>query len=173
MLTSLADVKEYLKINTDSVDDALLSSLLLACSEAIESHCERKFTQTTYESEEYDGTGTKYLLLSQFPVQTIGFVEENGVRLDASQYKVSKKTGTLIKVNGQWLKGDINIVVSYTAGYTEIPHAVQLACKHLVMSYFKSDIATFSTTFQDGMVFRADAMPAQVKMLLAPYKKVV
>jgi hypothetical protein len=93
--------------------------------------------------------------------------------LSTGQYKVKKRNGVLLNNGGIWPRGEINITVSYTAGYSEIPSDLELACKHLVMSYFKSDVANFSTTFQEGFVFRPEALPAQVKALLAPYKKVM
>lgn len=172
-LVTLSEVKDYLKINSDSTDDGLLNTLIAACSQAIEDYCERTFTEKLYEDEEYDGSGTKYLLLGQYPVKTIASVEVDGQLLDPSEYKVKKSNGTLIRTSGVWPKGDINISVTYTAGYTEIPFPVQLACKHLVMSYFKADIASFSTTFGEGFVFRPEALPAQVKALVQPYKKVM
>ncbi len=170
-LTNLEAVKTYLKI-TETVDDTLLEELINGSSYAIESYCERKFKQQTYTDEEYDGSGLKYLLLKQYPVQSVQSVTEDDTPITADEYKVKKSDGTLIRVNSIWPKGDINILVTYTAGYAEIPYDLELACKHLVMSYFKSDIASFSTTFQEGLVFRPEALPAQVKALVAPYKKV-
>lgn len=173
-LTTLESLKSYLKIELSYTndDEPLLIPLINACSTAIEEYCERKFKEQTYSDEEYDGNGTKYILLRQFPVKTITSVSVDGVLLDASEYKVKKTNGTLIRVNSVWPQGDINISVTYTAGLSEVPAPVELACKHYVMSFFKTDVASFSTTFADGFVFRADSMPAQVKTLLQPYKKV-
>lgn len=173
-LTTLEAVKSYLKIDlSQTVDDARLEDLIDACSSAIEDYCERKFTEHTYTADEYDGTGTKYILLQQFPVKSISSVAVDGTVLDSSEYKVKKTNGTLIRVNSIWPRGDINITVTYTAGLSVIPAPLELACKHFVMSFFKSDVASFSTTFAEGFVFRPEALPAQVKALVAPYKKVV
>lgn len=171
-LTTLDAVKGYLKINYDQfTDDETLEELINACSTAIENYCRRKFKVQSHD-EEYDGTGKKYLLLEQYPVTTITSVSINGVLLHPTEYKVKKSNGLLLRTNGFWPVGDININVVYTAGLSEIPADLELACKHWVMSFFKADVANFSTTFQEGFVFRADAMPAQVKALVAPYKKV-
>lgn len=172
-LTTLEAVKSYLKIESQTVDDKRLEDLINACSSSIENYCERKFKEQTFTDEEYDGSGTRYLLLQQFPVKLVSSVVVDGAPLSTDQYKVRKNNGTLINSSSVWKKGDINVTVTYVAGYGEIPSDLELACRHFVMSFFKADVAAFSTTFSDGFVFRADAMPAQVKMLLQSYKKVV
>jgi uncharacterized phiE125 gp8 family phage protein len=172
-LTSLEAVKSYLKIDaSDTIDDNRLEDLINACSAAIENYCGRRFKEQTYNDEEYDGTGRKHILLQQYPVTSINSVSIDEVILDPSEYKVRKSNGMLMK-NHCWPAGDLNITITYTAGLSEIPADLELACRHFVMSYYKADVAAFSTTFQDGFVFRADAMPTQVKMLLQPYKKVM
>ncbi|MEE6450528.1 head-tail connector protein [Gottfriedia acidiceleris] len=172
-LTTLDAVKSYLKIDsTQTYDDDRLIGLINACSTAIEDYCKRKFKEQTL-TEDYDGTGTKYLLLDQYPVKSITSVAIEGITLDPSGYKINKKTGNLIRKNSCWVKGDVNITVTYTAGLTEIPAPLELACRHFVMSFFKADVASFSTTFSEGFVFKPEALPSQVKALVTPYKKVV
>ncbi len=173
-LTSLSAMKSYLKIElTQTSDDSLLEDLINASSNQIEGYCKRKFKEQTYTDEEYDGNGLKYLYLQQYPVKSISSVTVDETTLSTDSYKIKKSNGNLIRVKGTWPKGDINILLTYIAGYIEIPSDLELACKHLVKSYFNSDIASFSTTFQEGMVFRPEALPAQVKTLVAPYKKVM
>jgi uncharacterized phiE125 gp8 family phage protein len=171
-LTTLAAAKAYLKLNVN-VDDSTVEDLINASSSAIENYCKRKFKEQAYLEEEYDGTGKNHILLDQYPVKSIESVSIDGTLLSTGQFKVKKRNGVLLNNGGIWPRGEINITVSYTAGYAEIPSDLELACKHLVMSYFKSDVANFSTTFQEGFVFRPEALPAQVKALLAPYKKVM
>lgn len=172
-LTTLEAVKSYLKIPIGTtVDDDTLEDLINACSSAIEDYCERKFKEQTF-TEEYDGTGTRYLLLQQYPVNAVNAVSVDDIFLDPSEFKANKSFGKLIRMKSIWPRGDINIAVTYTAGLSEIPASLELACKHFVMSFYKTDVASFSTTFTDGFVFRADSMPSQVKMLIQPYKKVI
>lgn len=174
-LTSLEAVKLYLKLNTVQLSEeeiTLLEDLINACSTAIENYCGRKFKEQTFE-EEYDGTGKRHLLLNQYPVKLINSISVDDDVLDPGEYKIKKNNGVLIRNNSIWPVGDINIFVSYTAGLTEIPSPLELACKYYVMSFYKADVASFSTTFQEGFVFRPEALPAQVKALVAPYKKVM
>jgi hypothetical protein len=172
-LTTLEAVKEYLKIPIGTtVDDTKLEDLINSCSTAIENYCGRKFKEQSFD-EECDGTGTKYILLEQYPVKSINTVSVDDIILDSSEYKFKKNNGVLIRNNTVWPRGDINTNVSYIAGLSEIPADLELACRHFVMSFFKADVASFSTTFSEGFVFRPEAMPAQVKALVSPYKKVV
>lgn len=172
-LTTLEAVKAYMGIPLEQVnDDDTLENLINACSTAIEDYCKRKFLEQTFD-EEYDGTGKNYLLLEQFPVKSISSITVEDITLDASEYKVKKNNGVLIRKNSIWPLGDINISITYVAGLSEIPAPLELACKHYVKSFYKADVASFSTTFQEGFVFRPEALPAQVKSLVAPYKKVI
>jgi hypothetical protein len=172
-LTSLDAVKSYLKINiSETTDDDLLSSLIEACSNVIENYCNRKFGIEEYE-EEYDGVGKPFIILHNYPVNSIISVMIDGEIVEPIEYKIRKNNGMLFRKSGIWPHGIMNIKVTYSSGTDEIPAAIELACKHLVMSYFKSDIASFSTTFQDGVVFRPEALPSQVKALVSPYKKVM
>lgn len=182
-LATLTDTKAYLKV-TVATDDSLLEGLINACSTAIENFCRRSFYTTTYENEYYDGNNTRYLNLNNYPVSAITQVMVNGVVIDPSNYIVKNPSGVLARIgpypntftglsmsrfNTVWNRGDYNIQVSYTAGYDPIPEDLALACKMYVAAIYKADIASYSTTFNDGFVFKADAIPTQVKLMLQPY----
>jgi hypothetical protein len=172
-LTSLEGVKSFLDIPLEQTnDDEDITFLINASSSQIESYCKRKFKEQTYTDEEYDGNGLSGLYLRQYPVIEILSVSIDDVVLNATDYKCKKSIGKLIKKHGKWPSGEINIQASYTAGYTEIPADLELACKLLVRTYYKTDMASFSTTFQEGIVFRPEALPAKIKVLLDPFKKV-
>lgn len=188
-LTTVDTVKSYLKIDPSfTVDDSRIEMLINACSSAIENFCRRTFNTTLYTDEEYDGNNTRYINLENYPVSSISQVTVNGVVISSDQYKVKSKTGVLARVgpypntftglsmsrfNTVWNRGDANILVTYTAGYDVIPPDLEQACILYVMSFYKSDVANFSTTFTDGFAFKADAIPVQVKLMLQPYCKVL
>lgn len=188
-LTTVDTVKSYLKIDPSfTVDDSRIEMLINACSSAIENFCRRTFNTTLYTDEEYDGNNTRYINLENYPVSSISQVTVNGVVISSDQYKVKSKTGVLARIgpypntftglsmsrfNTVWNRGDANILVTYTAGYDVIPPDLEQACILYVMSFYKSDVANFSTTFTDGFAFKADAIPVQVKLMLQPYCKVL
>lgn len=186
-LTTLEAVKEYLKIDSSqTVDDSRLESLINACSSAIENFCRRSFKSQTYTNEEYDGNNHRYISLYNYPVLSVSSVTINNTVIPNDEFVVKKKTGVLARktnntlsgisynrYNPIWPKGDVNILVTYTAGYDPIPPDLEHACILYVMSFYKSDVANFSTTFTDGFAFKADAIPVQVKLMLQPYLKVL
>lgn len=55
---------------TDSDDDALLEILINVATDIIENHCGRRFLKTEYTNEVYDGSGSKGLLLKNYPIDT-------------------------------------------------------------------------------------------------------
>ena len=68
-LISLDRAKAQLPAAPDC-DDALIATLITACSNVIEADCSRRFTQATYD-ERLDGTGTPYLYINNPPIQTV------------------------------------------------------------------------------------------------------
>ncbi|MFC4768738.1 head-tail connector protein [Effusibacillus consociatus] len=173
-LTDLASTKSYLDIDTtDTSKDSIIEFLINAASEAIEKYCRRKMKQATYTDEEYDGTGSQNLYLKQYPISSITSIKIDDVVVAATEYKTRKESGIVVRMNAMWDKGILNLKVTYQAGYAAIPSDVELACKHLVKFYFKTEIADFSTTFGEGFVMRPEDWPRQVKALLSPHRKVL
>ena len=76
-LTTLANVKQYLDIESDDTTfDSLLERLITASSMQIESYCNCDFTIQDY-SETYDGTASDILFLNHIPI-----VEVSSVSID-------------------------------------------------------------------------------------------
>lgn len=173
-LTSLDAAKAYAKIPADDTSmDALFEALINAASTAIDGYCRRNLKEQVYTDLEFDGSGSRNLLLGQYPISTISAVKIDDVLVDATEYKVRKEIGTLVRLNFCWPEGIMNLKVSFTAGYTDVPADLELACKHLVLFYYKTDIADFSRTFGEGFVMRPEAFPVQVRAILDPYRKVL
>jgi uncharacterized phiE125 gp8 family phage protein len=169
-LTTLEATKNYLRI-TETSEDLLIESLINAVSDQIENYCRRKLKERTYTDEEYDGTNSSNLLLSQFPVSSVTDVKIDDISIASSEYKLRKGTGGLVRLNSEWPEGVLNIKVTHTSGYSPVPSDLDLACKHMVMFYYKTDISNFSKTFGDGFMVRPEAFPPQVRMLLDGYRK--
>ncbi|KXG42874.1 head-tail connector protein [Tepidibacillus decaturensis] len=173
-LTSVTAVKEYLKIDaTDTSQDSLFEALINASSNVIENYCNRSFIESTYTDEEYDGKETSNLILKNFPVYSVTSIKIDDVLVDSTEYKVRKDSGIVVRLNSVWPAGIMNIKVTYTAGYTAIPADVELACKHLVMFFYKMDVADFGRTFGEGIVLRPEAIPPQIRIILGPYRRVL
>jgi hypothetical protein len=173
-LTDVTKAKEYCGIDAaDTSLDALIESLVNAASNAMENFCNRILKAQDIAGEEYDGTGSSNLFLKQLNINSILSVKINDVLVDASEYKLRKGSGIIVRLNSSWPKDVLNVKVSYNAGFTSVPADLELACKHLVKFYYKTDIADFSRTFGEGFVMRPEAWPGQVRALLSAYKRVL
>ena len=69
-LITTARAKQDIQAITDSSQDALIATLITACSDAIEKYCRRDFNAKSYD-ELYNGTGDHRLLLRQYPIQLV------------------------------------------------------------------------------------------------------
>src|SRR6516165_6503446 len=69
-LIMLARAKQDIQAITDSSQDALLTALITAVSDAIEKYCRRDFTSKSYD-ELYSGDGDRRLFLREYPLQSV------------------------------------------------------------------------------------------------------
>lgn len=119
-------------------------------------------------------------MLRQYPVNSITEVvtlDINDVETSVTVTRKNVDAGILYYPSslgtGIWPEGDVNIKITYNAGYSTIPTNLELACNLLVEFYYKLTIADFSTVFgEDGVVMKPEAWPGKVKKLLEPFRKV-
>ena len=165
---------------TDTSKDDILTELINGCTGAIEEFCSRRFKSRTYTDETHSGNGGKTLCLKHYPVTAIASVRVLDDNDEADEIVVTRKdldAGILYYPTGTspacWPKGDLNILVTYTAGFETIPNNLSLACALAVEFYYKLSVADFSTVFGEGNVtIRPEAFPVKVKNLIAPYRRV-
>jgi hypothetical protein len=69
-LITLARAKQDIQSITDNSQDALLTVLITAISDAIEKFCRRDFNSKSYD-ELYSGSGDHRLLLREYPIQSV------------------------------------------------------------------------------------------------------
>ncbi len=134
-LASLAAVKDALGI-TSSDDDNLLTRQINAVTDYIESYCGRRFKDTTYTDEYYDGDGETDLILKQFPITdtaeiSITFVSDDvETAVDNDDLEFYNDEGMIYYP--RWPRGRKNIKITYSAGYATIPADLAQACIELV-----------------------------------------
>lgn len=142
-LTSVANVKVWAGIS-GSTDDALLTSLVSACDEAVKSLLLGRVLESAEYVEKCDGRGFDWLILSQRPVTEVEEVKIDADRgfgdgitaEDADDYEVDEATGMLYRKAGIWPEGRRNIRVSYTAGYATLPADVVQAANVIVAEWY-------------------------------------
>lgn len=142
-LTILADVKSWLQTGQSAfptTDDALLSRLITATSEYIQTWLNRRIAVTDY-SEIRDGTGSQRLQFGCFPVVAVLSLTIDGVAIPPAPppspgsgittgYVFSQ---TQLALRGYYFaRGAQNVEFSYTAGYSTTPPEIAQACIELV-----------------------------------------
>lgn len=126
-LTTLGDVKGWLQTGQaafPATDDALLTRLVSAASQYIQTWLNRKIASADY-LEMRDGTGGHRLQFACFPVTAVLSLTIDGqavpaaTQFNAAGYRFSS---TQLSVRGyRFNRGAQNIVVAYKAGYSTTP----------------------------------------------------
>lgn len=144
-LCSLEDVKESLSIPSSvTTYDNLLKRKINQATRAIEAYCGRRFKETTYTGEVYNGTNIDQITLKQRPISAITLRgrdtvlnEADFTDVDSELYFVDTEAGILnltFSAVGRWGA----YTVDYTAGYSTIPEDLAEACVSLACFYFNN-----------------------------------
>lgn len=142
-LTTLADVKAWLQLGQSAfppADDALLSRLITAVSQYIQTWLNRRIGQADY-IETRDGTGGRQLQFAAFPVSAVRSLTIDGMPIPpsgsagAAGYVFSQ---TQLSLRGHvFSRGAQNVVLIYTAGYGAIPPDIAQAATELVARHYR------------------------------------
>lgn len=139
-LTTLAKVKQYGQIESFE-HDLLLQRMIDAASATIEKYCGRTFLQANY-TESKDGSGQRRMTVRNIPVTAVASVTVNDKPIPARQSATGQgftfdEYG--VKLTGyDFADGYDNVVISYTAGFAEVPADVDMACCELVSLRYKT-----------------------------------
>lgn len=176
-LTTLAKLKQYGGIEEFEADTLLLR-MIDAASEFIESYCSRKFANEA-RTEVRDGTGTRKMAMRHYPITAVASVKINGLAVPArtsplaSGYTFDDYT---IRLTGlEFDEGVDNVEITYTAGVTTVPAAVEQACCEMVMLRYKARdrIGVSSKSLAGETIsFRSDDAPGYVLRSLDQYAMV-
>lgn len=148
MLDSLANVKSRLGI-TGTDQDTFLTQQITLISDVIEAYCRRKFLSADYEQTFYreDFSPGDKVELYHFPVTDVDSIEQDGVVLDAANYRVHAPTGFVIGKNGVSFFNTLETVVLYTAGYATCPTPILSVLDSLVEERYNKKISGVSLNF--------------------------
>ncbi len=194
-LTTLARVKTNLPNLSGSDIDTLLENLIDAATDFIESLCERRFKETDYSEELYDGyndsgAGKNTIRLNQFPIdsgETFLIEYKSGestwVSLASTDYIINHNTGVIrFAGGGAWPGGYRNIRVTYTAGYVidfatpannTLPYDLARICDELVVRKFKRREHIGKTAINTGgdNVGLLNEMDAEITTVIGRHQK--
>jgi hypothetical protein len=178
-LTTLANVEAWLKLQPGNDDEALLSRLITAVSDMVERWCNRPFLTEDF-TETRDGTGSNRMAFGNFPVTAVESVVIDGRVIpagDAVQTPGFYFKKTMLYLNGyRFLAGSGNVALSYTAGYAEVPPAVEQAVIETIgMRYRERDRIGQSSKGIAGetTAYLIKDLPPSAQTALQPYRKVV
>lgn len=180
MIITLAELKSYLGV-TDTSQDDVLNIFLDSANDFVEAYVGRNIEADDY-TEYKDWDGQRYILLENYPVNTITSFQVNQWTLDtpdyqdvdASEYKLSPK---LWKIFLTFYKerGFQNYKIEYNAGYTTIPGDLKLATLKLAGSYYNgknSDGVQRETVAGDSITFESQQVSNDVLAILNNYSDV-
>jgi hypothetical protein len=122
-LTSLANLKSWVKVTVDT-DDPLLTRLVSAASAFIQTWLNRQIASASY-TENRDGHGKRVMPLANYPVTAITGVTVDGVAIPPAPDTLSpgyRLVNDQVALNGYLFpRGYGNVQIIYTAGYASTP----------------------------------------------------
>ena len=147
-LTTIANVKALLGTSAPS-SDTVLQSLVTASSQMILNWCGRGTFLTSTVTDWYDGSGKDWMLLRQWPVQSITSIFFDTTTITSPATGLPLNNGYLLEpilpAGGHqrltlfgycFPRGRSNVQVVYTAGYSTVPTDVAQVCNEVVIEAF-------------------------------------
>ena len=181
-LTTLTDVKDWLRTGQDAfpdTDDALLTRLIAAASQFVQSWLGRQIALADWQ-EVRDGTGGTRLAFANTPVTAVLALTIDGVAIPASPGDGGWGPGYVFTASELALRGYCftrraqNVIVTYTAGYAATPPDVAQACIELVCRRYRErtrigEVARASGG-NESVTYSQKDIGDDVKLLLSQYR---
>ena len=172
-LTTLEKVKEWLKLQTVTTDDALLQRLIDAASAFIEGWL--GFSVIRHEVTKWcDGNGKDELALASPHILTINSVMIDGRIISPDRYRHAD--WWIVLDCDCFSRGRRNICIKYDMGFDSVPADIENAVIDLVgLAYSEQDRVGFRSKSLAGetVSFFTGALSDRSKMVLQQYKRVV
>jgi hypothetical protein len=183
-LTTLADVKAWLQTGQNpfpAADDALLSRLITAASQFIESWLGRPVLSADW-LELRDGTGGQVMPFANSPVPAVLYLSIDGLAIPPAPPDGGFAAGYSFTATELALRGYVftrrsqNVIVTYTAGYATVPPGIAQACIELVCQRYRErtrigEVAR-SLGGNETVRYSQQDMSDPVKTLLSQYRAV-
>ena len=123
-LSTTSRFKTYAGVS-GTTDDTLIENLIDIVTEFIENYVGRRFQQTTYTDEQYDGTGTDKLILKNYPISTFTRLQERQsisnedtwATIDSEDYFVDTDNGIITAQAFRFIPNTKFYRVTYVAGF--------------------------------------------------------
>lgn len=181
---SLADLKEWLSIPAGTTtNDDLLTRLLDAATEFMDSYMNRGHLESASYTEDRDGNCNHRMMTRRWPITAVASVTINGqtvpqsTQWNAPGWVVDSTKDNILLRNRVFEKGVQNVRIEYTAGYATIPQDLQQACIELAGMKFKTRDTTAAGFVSKGLAgetisFSQKDMTSATKAVLTEYMAV-
>ena len=187
-LCALSDVTAWLQTGQNpfpSVDDALLTRLVTAASQFIQTWLQRQIAVTDW-IEIRDGNGGQRLAFTNFPVSQVWSLSIDGLTIPPAPAPGGITggfgAGYVFSPTELALRGYVftrraqNVSVTYTAGYASVPPDIAQACIELVCQRYRerARIGEVSKALISGetVTYSQKDMSDDVMTLLSQYRAV-
>ncbi len=183
-LTTLDDVKAWLQTGQSpfpDTDDALLTRLITAASQFIQSWLNRQIAQGDWQ-EVRDGGGGQRLAFANFPVTAMLSLSIDGLQIPPAPSDGGFGAGYVFTPTELALRGYVftrraqNVILTYTAGYATTPPDIAQACIELVSQRYaeRTRIGEISGSVSgsETVSYSQKDMSDDVKTLLSQYRTV-
>jgi hypothetical protein len=183
-LCQLSDVTAWLQTGQNpfpTTDDALLTRLITAASQFIQSWLQRRIAVSDW-IELRDGNGGQRMAFANFPVSAVLALSIDGIVIPPAPGGGGFGTGYVFSPTELALRGYVfsrraqNVIVTYTAGYASVPPDIAQACIELVCQRYRerSRIGEVSKALMSGetVTYSQKDMSDDVKTLLQQYQVV-
>lgn len=181
-LVTLQEAKTFLKITAET-EDSVIEDFINRASIWANDYTGRRLLFRS-NSDSYDGDGSDLILLRDYPVTSIpdfriddGTNEGSPPSVPSDDYTLNSQSGLIKLKNGvMFVKGFMNVTITYTAGYTTPPEtikeAVLLYVGHLYRrQYADQKFGVQSETIGDRTTtYGSDDIIPKAKALLNPYR---
>jgi hypothetical protein len=180
-LCQLSDVTTWLQTGQNpfpATDDALLTRLITAASQFIQSWLQRQIAVSDW-IEVRDGNGGQRMAFANFPVSAVLALSIDGIVIPPAPGGGGFGAGYVFSPTELALRSYVfsrraqNVIVTYTAGYASVPPDIAQACIALVCQRYRerSRIGEVSKALMSGetVTYAQKDMSDDVKTLLQQY----
>lgn len=185
-MANLLTLEQYKTLEglTSEKDAPRYTAVLTSVSALVKAYCNNSFVDyvTDPKVETFNNRrDVKMLFLRESPIIAVTSVvetsETTGVSttLTSSDYYLDDGIDALVRNNAYWAKGPASVVVTYTAGYTNLPSDLEIAVANLVTYYIKEQFKTASqniasTSLNIAAEKNEAPFPGHIKRVLDLYR---
>lgn len=188
-LITLDEAREFLQKQTSqtATDDAL-TTLITRASEVIQRYIDTRVVKESSTAKTFDWDGTYRVPLTPYVARTVTAVtldpDDDPSVLSSGDWRLHPAPAhhgvyyslEISQIAWQPYGGDFSrrrVQVTGTWGFSDIPQELRHACCVTVATWYRRDVAAFSTVFNEteGRVERPEALPSAVVRTLEMWRR--